>query len=132
MIKEKRSNINGLAGAWASGEIWLDREPYRSHTTYMVVGNAPVMNQRDTEMIQTQELQGEFVQIVSTTNPFAEGHIGECGEVRGETPDGTMVIVILEDGSNYWALPHNLSVLACSGGDDNSSEERFCRNAYDR
>ncbi len=51
--------------------------------------------------------EGTKVQIARTGNKFAQGSVGKTGIVVGQAPLG-MVIVRLDDGTDYWAETYNL------------------------
>ena len=50
---------------------------------------------------------GTRVQITRTTNKYAQEHVGQFGVIVGEAPLG-MVVVLLDDGEEYWAEVFNL------------------------
>jgi hypothetical protein len=61
--------------------------------------------------IQQNSFQGRRVVIESTSNPFAQAHVGKAGTVVGHAPLD-MVIVDLDDGTTgYWAHTYNLRGL---------------------
>lgn len=50
---------------------------------------------------------GIRVQITRTTNKYAQHHVGQFGVIVGTAPLG-MVVVLLDDGEEYWAETFNL------------------------
>ncbi len=50
---------------------------------------------------------GTRVQITRTSNKYSLHHVGQCGTVVGTAPLG-MVVVLLDDGEEYWAETYNL------------------------
>lgn len=51
--------------------------------------------------------KGTRVQIVRTSNKFAQGDVGKFGVITDDAPLG-MVVVALDDGTEYWAEKYNL------------------------
>ncbi len=54
--------------------------------------------------------KGTRVQIVRTSNKHAQHHVGKDGVIIGDAPLG-LVIVKLNDGTEYWAETLNLRIL---------------------
>ena len=54
---------------------------------------------------------GTRVKINHTSNEFAKHHVGKLGVVIGDGPL-SMVIVMLDDGTEYYAYPHNITKIS--------------------
>lgn len=55
-------------------------------------------------------INGTRVQITFTSNPFAKADVGKCGVIVGDAPLG-MVVVLLDDGREFWAEKFNLKKI---------------------
>lgn len=60
----------------------------------------------------TKAIEGKRAVITGTDNPFARRHIGKQGVVAGSAPLGMIVLILDEDGSEYWAETRNVRVVA--------------------